>query len=101
MLQGVEAIKHEQQDENDQPQIGKVILLLSLLSVIFCEAVKQGDREYVGDEDGGHRLKEECPASGVLPRGLRLLCSAIGAGSTCSSLGSTHGRLQLPEALRF
>jgi hypothetical protein len=40
---GVEAIKHEQEDDNDQPQIGKATLFLSgkLLRVNFCEAVDE------------------------------------------------------------
>ena len=64
-----------------KPQIGKATLFLSgkLLLVNFCEAVNEGDRQYVGDENGYHRLKEGYRASGVLQLGLLLLWLAVGA----------------------
>ena len=45
----------------------------------FCETVDEGDRQYVGDENGYRRLKEGYRASGVLQLGLLLLWRAVGA----------------------
>ena len=51
---GIEPVKHEQEDENDQPQVGKATLFFSgeLLLVNFREGVDEGDRQHVGNEDG-------------------------------------------------
>ena len=103
---GVEAIKHEQEDDNDQPQIGKATLFLSgkLLLVNFCEAVNEGDRQYVGDENGCHRLKEGYRASGVLQRGLlsygSRLALSLGWGVPAAAsrfLGQGSGAVRSPE----
>jgi hypothetical protein len=45
----------------------------------FREGVDEGDRQYVGNEERCHYLKEGYRASGVLQHGLRLLWLAVGA----------------------
>ena len=77
---GVEPVKHEQEDQNDEPHIGKATLLLSgkLPLVNFCEAVDEGDRQYVGDENGCHRLKEGYRVSGAWASSLWLAVGAMG-----------------------
>ena len=57
---GVQPIKHEQENENNQPEIGTALLLLStsLLLVNLRESVDEGDGQDVGNQNRCQRVKE-------------------------------------------
>ena len=64
-----------------------VFLIIALVAAAFAKihqkelagAVDEGDRQYVGNEERCHCLKEGYRASGVLQYALRLLWLAAGA----------------------